>query len=82
MWQFFIFMELNTFLIFCVYEDNESKYQEIDIRVDQQIFTQRKYQRIYRKRYPSSTRYEGGGEQLFIFMELEPFFYYFVVSRH
>ena len=61
MWQFFIFMELNTFLIFCVYEDNESKYQEIDIRVDQQIFTQRKYQRIYRKRYPSSTRYEGGG---------------------
>ena len=78
----YIYRARAIFLIFCVHQDTESEQCEIYIKISQPIFTGTKIPRALWDNDIHTLKY---GRRIlwwfFIFMDLEPFFYYFVITK-
>ena len=68
-------------LLFCVHQDFESDSCEICISIYQPIFTQESRKGSMGQWYPDSTIWVKNIVAFFLFMELEPFFNYFVFTK-
>ena len=69
------------FILFFNYQDTESESREIEISVYGPIFTQKKPKSIWDNDIYSTQDRRKMLWQLFIFMEVEPFLYYFMITK-
>ena len=70
-----------NFLLFCDHQDTESESREIEIVVIGLIFTQKISKDLWENDIHTSQYGSKLLFQLFLFVELEPFSYYFVTTK-
>ena len=67
-----------SYILFCNHQDTEYESREIEIGVAGSIFTKKNIKGPMGQGYPYPTIWEEILWPLFIFIELESFFYYFI----